>query len=191
MARELEFQQVTTRGGDKGESSLFDGQRRRKDDAIFEALGDLDELTSWIGLVRARRRDSWTGALGDADRELREVQSVIQRVCALIACSPGSPEYARLTAIDQGTVGELELREARLLRVTTIRPSFVLPGESEISAELDVARSICRRCERRIVSVIRAPGNPRPDLHTCQHYLNRLSDYLFVAARCAEQGGAE
>ena len=191
MARELKFDQVTTRAGDTGESSLFDGERRSKADDVFEALGDLDELSSWIGVLRARRREHWSGPLRDLDHELYEVQTVLSRIAALVACSPGTPQYARLTQIDDDTVAEIELREARLLKVTRIEPVFIVPGATEAAAEIDYARTICRRSERRLVAAIRSSAYPRPDLHTAQHYLNRLSDYLFVAGRSAEQLGEE
>lgn len=187
MARELHFDQVTTRAGDSGDSSLFDGERRSKADPVFEALGDLDELGSWIGVVRARHREEWEGPLRDLDAELYDAQALLQRISAMIACSPGTPAYARLEGLGEEAVGELELREARLLKVTRIEPVFVVPGADAAAAELDYARTLCRRSERRIVSVIRDPARPRPDLHTVQHYVNRLSDYLFVAARAAEQ----
>ncbi|MFW5737855.1 MAG: ATP:cob(I)alamin adenosyltransferase [Spirochaetota bacterium] len=187
MAGELHFDQVTTRGGDTGDSSLFDGERRSKADPVFEALGDLDELGSWIGVLRARHRNAWEGPLRDFDAELYEVQTVLQRVSALVACSPGTPAYARLEPLDGESVAALELREARLLRVTRIEPVFVVPGADPVSAELDYARTLCRRGERRVVAVIRDPARPRPDLHAAQHYVNRLSDYLFIAARTAEQ----
>jgi cob(I)alamin adenosyltransferase len=191
MSKELRFSQVTTRAGDTGESTLFDGERRSKTDAVFEALGDLDELSSWIGVIRARRRDEWSGPLRDFDHELYEVQTILSRIAALVACSPGTPQYARLTPVDGDTVAELELREARLLNVTRIEPVFIVPGATEASAEIDYGRTICRRCERRLVSAIRSPAHPRPDLHASQHFLNRLSDYLFVAGRSAEQGEGE
>lgn len=187
MAGELHFDQVTTRGGDSGDSSLFDGERRSKADAVFEALGDLDELGSWMGVVRARHRDEWEGSLRDLDGELYDAQTMLQRVSAMIACSPATPAYARLDPVGSEAVGELELREARLLKVTRIEPVFVVPGADAAAAELDYARTLCRRGERRIVAVIRDEARPRPDLHAAQHYVNRLSDYLFVAARAAEQ----
>lgn len=191
MARELEFEQVTTRGGDAGDSTLFDGERRGKDDAVFQALGDLDELTSWIGVVRARHRHEWAGPLRDLDTELHDVQTVLYRIAALVSCSPGSAPYARLEPVGDEAVHEIEVREARLLRTTRIEPVFIMPGETEPSAEIDYARAMCRRAERRLVAVIRSEVRPRPDLHSAQRYLNRLSDYLFVAARCYEQINAE
>jgi cob(I)alamin adenosyltransferase len=187
MTKALTFKQVTTRGGDEGESTLFDGERRSKTDAVFETLGDLDEFTSWLGVVRARRRGEWVGPLRDLDDELYDVQTVLSRIAALVACSPGTQQYARLTMVDDSTVAELELREARLLEVTRIEPVFIVPGTTEAAAELDFARTICRRCERRLVALIRSQAHPRPDLHAAQHYLNRLSDYLFIAGRSAEQ----
>jgi cob(I)alamin adenosyltransferase len=187
MARKLEFDHVTTRGGDGGESSLFDGERRSKSDVAFETLGDLDELTSWLGVVRARHRTAWSGPLRDLDAELSDVQIILSRIAALVACRPGSEPYGRLVQVDDETVEALELREARLLTVTRIEPRFIIPGDDEAASELDFARSVCRRCERRLVGVIRDAAQPRPDLHAAQHYLNRLSDFLFVAARTAEQ----
>lgn len=187
MGRELKFTQVTTRAGDTGESTLFDGERRSKADEVFEALGDLDELSSWIGVVRARRREHWSGPLRELDHELYDVQTTLSRIAALVACSPGTTQYARLPQVGDDAVTELELREARLLNVTRIEPVFIVPGATEAAAELDYARTICRRSERRLVAAIRSSAHPRPDLHTAQHFLNRLSDYLFVAGRSAEQ----
>ncbi|MFW5738243.1 MAG: ATP:cob(I)alamin adenosyltransferase [Spirochaetota bacterium] len=187
MAREIDFDQVTTRGGDSGEAGLFDGERRAKDDPVFEALGELDELSSWIGVVRARHRDEWSGPLRDLDSELYDAQRVTSRIAALVACSPTATQYARLEQVDDATVAELELREKRALQSTTIEPVFIVPGEHLGAAEIDYARALCRRCERRLVSVIRSSVRPRPDLHACQRYLNRLSDYLFVVGRQVEQ----
>ena len=187
MKSELTFEQITTRGGDGGDATLFDGERLVKSDPVFEALGDLDELTSWIGVVRSRYRDEWHGALRDLDTELRDAQTVASRISALVACTPSSKQYARLTPVDDAAVEELELREARALKTTQIAPVFIIPGDEPGSAEIDFARALCRRCERRLVNVIRSPGRPRPDLHAAQRYLNRLSDYLFVIARKREQ----
>ncbi len=187
MASEIPFDQITTRGGDGGEATLFDGERRVKTDLVFQALGDLDELTSWIGVVRSHRRDRWPGRLHDPDGELRDVQQIVSQVSALVACTPSSAQHSRLVAVTDSVVHELELREARLLRATTIEPVFIIPGDRDESAEIDYARAICRRCERTLVAVIRSSGVPRPDLHDAQRYLNRLSDYLFVLARYVEQ----
>ena len=187
MASEIPFNQITTRGGDGGEATLFDGERRVKTDLAFQALGDLDELTSWIGVVRSRHRDEWPGRLIDLDTELRDAQEVVSRISALVACGPSSPHHSRLVPVDEAVVRELEVRESRLLRHTTIDPVFVVPGDHDSSAEIDYARAICRRCERTLVAVIRTSGVPRPDLHGGQHYLNRLSDYLFILARYVEQ----
>ncbi|MFW6248110.1 MAG: cob(I)yrinic acid a,c-diamide adenosyltransferase [bacterium] len=187
MAREIGFNHVTTRGGDDGNTTLFSGERRVKADAVFHALGDLDELTSWIGVVRARHADGWTGALRGLESELYDSQTMLSRISALLACNPAAPVYARLHPVEDADIEALELREARLMNVTEIGDEFVVPGATVCSAEIDYARAVCRRCERRVVAVIRAPERPRPDLHLAQRYLNRLSDFLFVAARAAEQ----
>ena len=187
MASDIPFDRITTRGGDGGEATLFDGERRVKTDLAFAALGDLDELTSWIGVVRSRRRDDWPGRLHDLDNELRDAQEIVSRLSALVACSPSSSLHSRLVPVDGAVVRELEVREARLLHDTTISPVFIIPGDHDSSAEIDYARALCRRCERTLVAVIRGSGVPRPDLHDGQRYLNRLSDYLFVLARYVEQ----
>lgn len=191
MQPKLGFTQVTTRGGDGGDATLFDGSRLAKSDSVFDALGDIDELTSYIGVVRTTNRDRWPDGLFDFDGVLREGQVVLSRILALVACSPTAPQYSRLPPVDRSALEELELQEARLLQHTTIQPVFVIPGDHDHSGEIDFARAICRRCERTVVAIIRSPAQPRPDLHEAQRFLNRLSDYLFVLARHVEQFGTD
>lgn len=175
-----EFELVTTRGGDRGESGYYSGERRRKDDLVFAALGDIDETNSAIGAARA--------ALNSARRDdfgLLDLQRRLLRLSSMVATSPGHELYAGLEQITDSDVIELERRQRALLAVTRIEPVFVLPGSSGESAAVDLARSICRRAERTVVAVVRERG--RHDLHSCQNYLNRLSDYLFILARHVDQ----
>lgn len=177
---EVPFELVTTRGGDRGESGYYSGEWRRKDDLIFAAVGDIDELNSQVGVARARLSAAFGDVFG-----LAEMQRTLLRIGSMVATSPGHELYETLQQVTERDVDELEEGERRLLTQTEIKPVFILPGEDEVSAAVDVARSVCRRAERRLVTVIRDRG--RHDLHACQNWLNRLSDVLFILARHVEQ----
>jgi len=171
---------VTTRTGDGGRSSDYSGRQDWKDSAVFGVLGDIDELSSWLGLVKAEvpwRR--WrTRAVETAQRKLQTLGSQV-------ATAPGSPEAERIGRIPADDVDEIEGWERRLLdHGVAIKPVFVLPGATRRSAETDVARTVCRRAERSLVGFIRTQG--RPDLQRGALYLNRLSDFLFLLARNRE-----
>lgn len=184
--RRIEFEKVTTRGGDDGRSSLFSGQRRFKDDVVFWALGDLDELISVLGVVRRaiHSRDS----VHREGRHIEQVQRTLMTVCAVLATVPSSGEFTRIRKISERDVGKLERREKALLDDTDIAGEFIVPGaHPESIPEIDIARAVARRCERRIVTLIRSEGRPDVEARVCQHYVNRLSDYLFVLARYCEQ----
>lgn len=171
---ELSFNKVTTRGGDRGESSLYSGQRLRKDDIIFELLGDLDELSSTLGIVRAHTHS----------KDILKIQKKLLTLGACAATMPASPQYEQIVKITPDDVAALEKLEHKLLGKTAVSSQFICPGETVESAYIDVARTIARRCERRCVTIIRERS--RPDLIASQQYLNRLSDYLFILARYSE-----
>jgi len=176
---EIEFEQVTTRGGDRGMSHLADGEPRRKDDPLFEALGDLDELSSWLGVVRASLREE------RPRKELAAIQQDLLTVGAQVSTPRLSPQYARLRRLEEKALRRLEGWEKKLLARTEIAPRFVLPGDHLVAAWVDVGRTVCRRAERRVVGLIRDAGMIH--LALCQNYVNRLSDYLFVLARAVTQ----
>ena len=180
--KEIEFEQVTTRGGDRGESSLYNGERRRKDDPVFEALGDLDELSSFLGAARA------AGEGEPAVLRIEAVQRVLLRAGAQTATPSDDPLYLTLTPVCGADIDALEAAEKELLGRTRIEPVFVLPGGNAVSAAVDIARSVCRRSERRLVALIRDRG--RTELADVQRYLNRLSDYLFILARHLDGRGS-
>jgi cob(I)alamin adenosyltransferase len=171
----ITFTRVTTRGGDRGESSLYSGERVRKDDFIFEVLGDLDELNSSLGIVRSYAQSP----------DILQIQKNILVIGAVAATSPESPNYEKIKKIESRDVTDLEKMEQKLLSKTSIKSSFICPGDTSISAFIDVSRTLARRCERRIVTLIRERS--RADLIAGQQYLNRLSDYLFILARYREE----
>jgi cob(I)alamin adenosyltransferase len=157
---------IYTKTGDTGETSLFGGTRVAKNDARIEAYGTVDELNSFIGLARAL----WPSS--PIDGELDRVQSDLFDIGAHLA-APGTdrfpgPEETRIESLERG----IDAMTSELPPLTT----FILPGGSPPAAQLHVARTVCRRAERLVVAL----GDERTI-----RYLNRLSDYLFTAARFA------
>lgn len=164
---------IYTRGGDRGETSLGDGSRVSKTEARVEAMGDVDELNSLVGLVLAAER---------APEILLRIQNELFDVGADLA-TPESDGRQRLR-VTQDMIDRLE-RDCDVANAQ-LEPlkSFVLPGGSELAARLYVARAVCRRAER---SALRVDGaSPLVAV-----YLNRLSDLLFILARSSNAGGGE
>ncbi|QJW96632.1 cob(I)yrinic acid a,c-diamide adenosyltransferase [Frigoriglobus tundricola] len=171
---------IYTKSGDGGETGLGDGSRVPKDAARVAAYGEVDELNAVLGLVTANCPDCPGGAL------LRCIQNDLFDVGADLCVpqadgeEPGkglrvvAAQYERLErAIDRLNEGLEPLR------------SFILPGGSPAAAWLHLARTVCRRAERSVVTLARAEKvNPHALI-----YLNRLSDFLFVLSRVANDGG--
>jgi cob(I)alamin adenosyltransferase len=167
-----------TRGGDTGETSLFGGARVRKDDPRIWAYGEVDELNSALGLAVAELPDEDTRA------RLRRVQSELFDVCAELATpdldtNPG--RRGSIPRVGQAEVDALERWIDELEAEVAPLTSFVLPGGSRAAATLHLARTICRRAERRVVEF----GADVPLSPVLVRYLNRLSDLLFALARAA------
>jgi len=169
----IEFDKITTRGGDRGESSLYDGQRRRKDDLIFDTLGDMDELYSYLGVVRA------SGCGEPWNERLKSIQKDLLTLGGVIAQPSGVKEGRPL--ISQEEVEKLEIWEKELMDSMTLEGVFVVPGKNLLSAHAHMARTLTRRFERRLVSCIREQG--QASLVAGQNYANRLSDLMYLLAR--------
>ncbi|HVT05075.1 MAG TPA: cob(I)yrinic acid a,c-diamide adenosyltransferase [Thermoanaerobaculia bacterium] len=163
---------IYTKTGDLGETSLLGGQRVRKDDPRIEVYGTLDELSSTIGVGRA----SGLGPLLDA--VLYEVQLDLFDLGALFASSGSSEEFP---GVREGRITFLESSIDSMERELEPLRNFILPGGAAGAAHLHVARTICRRAERIAVR-LETSGDA---IQRAIRYLNRLSDYLFVAARLA------
>jgi cob(I)alamin adenosyltransferase len=170
---------IYTKTGDAGETGLFGGARVSKDDPRVEAYGDVDELNSVLGVVRS------TGALGSPlgapfDDRLAAIQSRLFDVGAELANGKKGKDLG-IPLVTEDDVVELEqtidLADAELPALRT----FVLPGGTALAAHLHVARTVCRRAERRVITLMRAE-EVRPEV---LRYLNRLSDLLFTLARLA------
>lgn len=172
---------VTTKGGDSGKSALYSGEFLPKSDIHFEVIGDIDELSSLLGLARHQLR----GRLQRVGSEFEHIQKLLHHAMAVIATSRESELYPQLPRISDKDVEWIEKRQAAYAAKTRIEPRFILPGEkSEGSAWIDLCRSTTRRCERRIVHFIGQGLNIEyEDLYCIQRFFNRLSDFLFVLAR--------
>ena len=168
---------IYTRTGDAGETSLFGGSRVAKNDARIEAYGTVDELNSFIGLARA----SWPTSPVDA--ELNAVQADLFDVGAHLA----SPGTSRFPGVDESRIEALEGAIDTMTAVLAPLTAFILPGGSLLAAHLHVARTICRRAERLVVAL----QDDTPATQSTIRYLNRLSDYLFTAARFANHRTGE
>jgi cob(I)alamin adenosyltransferase len=182
MADRFRLTKIYTRTGDAGETGLVTGQRVRKDDLRIAAYGDVDELNSMLGLARATNRARTDGASGRAtlDDWLRDVQNELFLVGSDLACVlTDRPKQMKVVGDAEAT--RLEQRIDEMNAVLGPLTEFILPGGGRLGAELHLARTICRRAERCAVALAaREPVDP-----ATIRYLNRLSDFLFVAARWA------
>jgi cob(I)alamin adenosyltransferase len=169
---------IYTRTGDAGETSLFDGTRARKDDARVDAYGEVDELGAWLGLIRASHLDP---AL---DGELVQLQRDLFALGAQLA-DPADKLAPRVTkaVVGEPDVVRLEHLIDRLEEGLPPLRRFILAGGTPAGAALHVARTVCRRAERRMVA-LDPPIDP-----VLLRYVNRLSDLLFVLARVVNHRG--
>jgi cob(I)alamin adenosyltransferase len=168
---------IYTKTGDSGETSLFDNSRVSKADARVDAYGEVDELNACLGAARAAGIDADIGAvLASIQRDLFAVGARLADPASRIAdrVAKAAVSDAQVEALEQ-TIDRLESELAPLRR-------FILPGGSEAGAMLHLARTVCRRAERRVVALGPPPADP-----TVVIYLNRLSDLLFVMARAVNR----
>lgn len=171
---------IYTKTGDRGETGLFGGARVPKDDARVEAYGDVDELNSVLGIALA--------ALDDAEivAGLRLVQADLFTLGARLATpatEDGGRENPWIPRLDPARVAEMEAWIDRAEEEVEPLKSFILPGGSPAAAALHLARTVCRRAERRVVSLSRTATIEEGVVV----YLNRLSDLLFTLARLANR----
>jgi cob(I)alamin adenosyltransferase len=178
----VKLNKIYTRSGDAGSTGLGTGERRRKDDLRIEAYGAVDEANSFIGVARAVLLNAPEHAALAAT--LAAIQNDLFDLGADLCVPETDKQALRMT---EPQVDRLE-REIDALNAD-LEPlkSFVLPGGSEAAAAVHVARAVVRRAERRMVSLAARPGEKigAPALK----YINRLSDFLFVAARHLNRRG--
>ena len=172
---------VYTRRGDKGQTTIVGGQVVNKDDARMEALGTIDELNATLGIAL-------TAAGANGDRQmLHEIQHELFNIGADLA-TPTAHRQVGQPSVTEKEVKRLEDWIDMLNAVLEPLKEFVLPGGGPLSAHLHLARTVARRAERRLCSLMDQDEEVRPE---CLEYLNRLSDFLFVLARSANRQDPE
>ena len=171
---------IYTKTGDKGTSALFNGERREKDDAVFDALGHTDELNAFVGVAKEHCKLSGNGLVP----ALSIIQSRMLDVGSAVATprrNTNSSARIERTSFGANHVLAVEQWIDELDEQLPPLKNFILPSGGLASAHLHVARAVCRRAERSVIPLV-STGDVEPAV---QIYLNRLSDFLFTAARFA------
>ena len=169
---------IYTRTGDKGETGLFDGTRVSKADPRVEAYGAVDETNALLGVAAANTTDA----------ELRGILQDLQRDLFAVGAQLADPKWGvkprkEKTRLTEARVADLEALIDRAEAELPPLKQFILPGGSPVGAVLHLARTVCRRAERRIVALpVTMAVSP-----LLLAYINRLSDLLFVLARLASR----
>jgi cob(I)alamin adenosyltransferase len=168
---------IYTRTGDRGETDLLGGPRVRKDSPRSEACGELDELDAFLGLARCEPLPDGAGEL------LEQIQRRLLHLRAeLVSVTPTGIDFRIADARDAETIEQaIDRYDAELPPLH----AFVVPGGTRGAAVLHVARTVCRRAERRLVTL--AGIEPQVVSPALLAYVNRLSDLLFVLARAANR----
>lgn len=166
--------QLYTRTGDSGTTSLVGGERTKKNSSRLEAYGTIDELSSCLGVIA-----SDPDCDSEVQGQLRDVQNELFNIGAYLATAVKEGDEPRCASLNSDKLSQLEQWIDTLDEQTPKIRAFVLPGGSKLSAETHVARTVCRRAERRIFDLADTEYVD-PNVTT---YINRLSDYLFIAAR--------
>lgn len=167
---------IYTKTGDKGSTRLVDGSCVEKFNPRVEAYGTVDELNSYLGVVRVGLQK--LQELQPLDPVFEKIQNQLFNLGSLLACADDEI-FKKLPALHDRHVQALELQIDDLSADLPELRNFILPAGHECAVHLQVARTLCRRAERRSAEIMVKDER----YATCLQYLNRLSDYLFVAAR--------
>ncbi len=179
----VKLNKIYTRTGDAGTTGLGTGQRVRKDDLRITAYGTVDETNATLGMVRLHLSEH-----PGLDAKLVRIQNDLFDLGADL-CVPDRGEKLEFEAL-RVTDGQVTRLEAEIDEMNAeLKPlrSFILPGGSPASAALHVARTVCRRAERDMVALAAVEGEPVGA--AAMKYINRLSDFLFVAGRYVNNRG--
>ncbi len=163
---------IYTKTGDDGTTSLPGGERVKKNDARLEALGSVDELNSWLGLIRSVSDNV------DIENFLIGIQKNLFTLCAQLVGAGQNPITGSSFGITEAEIQNLEAEIDRNELLLQSSGNFILPGGSVLISYCHIARTVCRRAERRIVQLHNCPMD-----NSLLRYINRLSDYLFVLSR--------
>jgi len=161
---------VYTKTGDKGSTSLLTGRRVAKSDPLIEAYGSLDELQCHLGVAKALLIN------GELTGLITEIQEDVFTISAELSCDGKNELLKRY--LDKADVARVETYIDNYTALYSLPKNFLMPGASQESAAIHVARAVCRRCERLVVGI----DKQHSAFETVVVYLNRLSDLLFVLA---------
>lgn len=170
---------IYTKTGDEGKTSLFGGTRVKKNNLRINAYGTVDELNSYIGLIRDQLEDE------NLIQELIRIQSKLFTLGAMLATPPdkeklkNGSDRLKIQKIEEQEIGFLETKMDLMNESLEAMTHFILPGGHSVVSFCHIARCVCRRAERIVVELA---DKEAVDQHILI-YLNRLSDYLFVLAR--------
>ena len=171
---------IYTGTGDRGITSLFSGERVPKNNTRVDAYGDIDELNSILGALAANLSDKEAFI-----EELQQIQSTLMQLSAWLATRPDSALLESLEEITDDQIAFLEGAIDRLQKRLPVLKGFILPTGHITACWAHVARTVCRRSERKVVPLLNnvPDGKAAAQYRKSLIYLNRLSDYLFVLAR--------
>ena len=178
-----------TKTGDKGETSLVSGNRLPKSDLRIDLYGEVDELNSHLGIVLAQLNQCNVTLKDEILALGQQVQSNLFNLGSFLACEPEHWESYKLTPLNKDLITETEKLIDKLDSKIPKLKNFILPGGSLVSSYTHVARTVCRRVERKLVE-FKYSDQQIPE--NSLEFLNRLSDFLFVMARyCNLESGVE
>ncbi|WP_024334893.1 cob(I)yrinic acid a,c-diamide adenosyltransferase [Desulfotignum balticum] len=173
---------IYTGTGDKGRTSLFSGERVLKSDLRMDACGGMDELNAFTGSIKA----AWEITDPDLDRDIDQIQSWLLEAGAWLATTPDSPLTGSLNPFTDSPARHLESSMDRLSEQLPEIRQFILPQGHRSAAFAHMARTVCRRVERVVLSLCRQENPEQSVTEPMKNilvFLNRLSDYFFILAR--------
>lgn len=163
---------IYTRTGDTGESKLLGGTQVPKNDFRLEAYGTIDEVNSWLGLIHSQNIDEHDKSV------IFRMQGILMNICSHLANEKKT--QVRVSMPDDSDVKWVEDEIDQIESIVPPLKSFIIPGGHTIISYCHLARSTCRRAERRLIPVIQ---NEEEIGTTAMKFLNRMSDYLFMLCR--------
>ena len=174
----IRLNKIYTRSGDSGKTRLVGGEERFKDDSRIEAYGTVDELNAEIGLCRELIKQTENKKFVPLIQTLKSIQNELYNLGTQLAAAEGADSY-NLPKLSEDAIVKLESEIDTVNELLSELTSFVLPGGSVLNAQFHIARNVCRRAERRAVTLSKIEKLDPVNLK----YLNRLSDALFVWSR--------
>lgn len=177
----MRLSNIYTKGGDKGNTKLADGSDIKKSDDRLEAYGTVDELNSLLGVLSDQIREN--SKLSHLIPQLAAIQHELFYIGGELASPPEMVEKYLKNLIDDSNISRLEKEIDTYNETLPPLENFVLPGGHISNSTAHLCRTICRRAERRVIKV----SEKEPIRPTCIRYLNRLSDWLFIASRHISQ----